>query len=297
MKKAPERFLYCVGAQKAGTSWLAEQLRFHPDVAMPPIKEIRYFDSLYLHSFEKVQEKKIAALTSKLKSIRAEPTGISFDKIEKLRWFANYSLVSKEGFNDDWYVSLFSSLDRSKLICDVSPDYSLLLEDGVRHMRRCIPNAKILFIMRNPIDRIWSGTVYALRNAINKDVASVSRERIRKAAFSTLQLRFSNYRRTITVYESIFGKENVHFLFYDDLRRDPLSFLSKFCDSMSLDFKPEWFSKIEREVNLGPKVPKDMLLMREIAERQMKQLEWLHKRFGSPIEQWLSETEKLMLSE
>src|SRR2546423_4071056 len=36
----------CIGAQKAGTSWLYHQLNSHPDFWMPPVKELRYFDSL-----------------------------------------------------------------------------------------------------------------------------------------------------------------------------------------------------------------------------------------------------------
>src|SRR5438270_8769299 len=34
----------CIGAQKAGTGWLYEQLRSHPDFWMPPMKELHYFD-------------------------------------------------------------------------------------------------------------------------------------------------------------------------------------------------------------------------------------------------------------
>src|SRR5262245_13183400 len=33
-----------IGAQKAGTTWLYEQLRRHPDVWLPPEKELHYFD-------------------------------------------------------------------------------------------------------------------------------------------------------------------------------------------------------------------------------------------------------------
>ena len=36
----------CVGAQKAGTSWLYRQLELHPDFWMPPMKELHYLDSL-----------------------------------------------------------------------------------------------------------------------------------------------------------------------------------------------------------------------------------------------------------
>src|SRR5205809_6538559 len=36
----------CVGAQKAGTSWLYRQLEPHADFWMPPVKELHYMDYL-----------------------------------------------------------------------------------------------------------------------------------------------------------------------------------------------------------------------------------------------------------
>src|SRR5436309_7536874 len=36
----------CVGAQKAGTSWVYQQLEPHPDFWMPPVKELHYLDTL-----------------------------------------------------------------------------------------------------------------------------------------------------------------------------------------------------------------------------------------------------------
>ncbi len=36
----------CVGAHKAGSTWLYQQLDSHPDFWMPPIKELHYFDQL-----------------------------------------------------------------------------------------------------------------------------------------------------------------------------------------------------------------------------------------------------------
>ena len=36
----------CVGAQKAGTSWLYRQVEAHSDFWMPPMKELHYLDNL-----------------------------------------------------------------------------------------------------------------------------------------------------------------------------------------------------------------------------------------------------------
>src|SRR5437762_8195064 len=32
----------CIGMPKAGTAWLHDQLRHHPDFWMPPVKEVNY---------------------------------------------------------------------------------------------------------------------------------------------------------------------------------------------------------------------------------------------------------------
>src|SRR5437762_2155968 len=36
----------CIGAQKAGTTWLYQQLESHPDFWMPPFKELHYLNDL-----------------------------------------------------------------------------------------------------------------------------------------------------------------------------------------------------------------------------------------------------------
>src|SRR3974390_358435 len=40
---------YVIGAQKAGTTWLTNQLFYHPQVWVPIVKEICSFDEFYLH--------------------------------------------------------------------------------------------------------------------------------------------------------------------------------------------------------------------------------------------------------
>src|SRR5206468_12793023 len=34
----------CIGMPKAGTGWLSDQLQFHPDFWMPPVKSLHYLD-------------------------------------------------------------------------------------------------------------------------------------------------------------------------------------------------------------------------------------------------------------
>lgn len=38
----------CIGAQKAGTSWLAHMLGQHPQIWVPPFKEAHFFNHRFL---------------------------------------------------------------------------------------------------------------------------------------------------------------------------------------------------------------------------------------------------------
>ena len=50
----------CIGAQKAGTSWLYENLRCHPDLFLPDQKELHFFDRRYHRSLRFYARKFVA---------------------------------------------------------------------------------------------------------------------------------------------------------------------------------------------------------------------------------------------
>ena len=100
----------CVGAQKAGTSWLFRQLNNAPGICFSKGKEVHYWD-----------------------------------------W-----VERKKRPNDpDWYLKAFSDTN-GLLGGDMTPCYALLTTDSIREIQRMYPDVKILYIIRNPIDRAWS---------------------------------------------------------------------------------------------------------------------------------------------
>ena len=59
-----------IGAQRAGTTWLYECLREHPEIFLPETKELHYFDlnhekgdEWYFRHFEGASEKAIGEIT------------------------------------------------------------------------------------------------------------------------------------------------------------------------------------------------------------------------------------------
>ena len=149
-----------IGAQKSGTTWLHRNLQAHPQVWMPKEKELHYFD-------EKLGAN--TSLRSKLwgeramderwrRQVRRQIGRYSKFSLADIAWDLKYFLGS---WNDAWYASLFTQ-GAGKTVGETTPDYSVLGRKQIAHVHEIMPQAKIIFMMRNPIERAWSQFVMRL---------------------------------------------------------------------------------------------------------------------------------------
>lgn len=146
-------FFLCIGAQRSGTSWLHRNLSRQPLCWLPPHKELHYFDSLYVEGHRAFfRERRLANL--KQVAAALEPAQATDADIQRLRWYARFALA--EHLDDAWYQSLFPTNGPWEACGEITPAYSMLPARGFEHLARLYPDVRILFIMRNPIDRVWS---------------------------------------------------------------------------------------------------------------------------------------------
>lgn len=161
-KKPPFPDFLIIGAQKAGTTWLYRNLLSHPQVWMPKEKELHYFDEK-IHSTD-------SSLKTRLKGERPEDNRWRRQAQRQIRgykpkshnlknfsprnvaWDLRYFLGTPD---DEWYASLFEQ-GRRKISGETTPDYSTLDRETIAHIREIMPDTKIIFMMRNPIERAWS---------------------------------------------------------------------------------------------------------------------------------------------
>ena len=133
----------CIGAQKAGTGWLYEQLRAHPDFWMPPIKELHYFD-------RKTRTPRPGAENRFDEALSAARDSRDENFIREARQLFADREISPSG-----YAALFDN--RGKLISgDITPGYSTLPDEIVSLVARSFPEAEIIFVARDPVERAWS---------------------------------------------------------------------------------------------------------------------------------------------
>ena len=275
------KFFICAGAQKGGTTWLHKNLVSHPELSLPPRKELRYFDAIHFHDFEKLRRQRLRQFALRYNSyVKSVLSGADLQpNAKELEWNFRYAVVDRENYNDDWYESLFNKCDPTKLTGEFSPNYSLLPAEGVQNMLKVAPGAKIVLILRDPVDRLWSGSVYARRSKINGVPTDEDYKEIEVESCKDIQMRFSNYSRVIPIFEDTFGVENVLYLFYDDIYTRPMDVLRRFSEFFELDHKDAWYKSLREPVNEGPKVPRNTALIAKMSERLSDELLWLEEKF------------------
>ncbi|PHQ26356.1 hypothetical protein CLH62_01795 [Marinobacter guineae] len=214
----------CIGAQKAGTTWLYDQLVHHPEIWLPVIKELHYFNFARPHpELAGIEEYPWGGSISRMRFLKERPS------LETLLWLLRYNFKSKDAA---WYRSLFPK-DDFRIRGELTPAYSTLDEEGVRYVYESVPDhCRIFMILRDPVERAWSGLKmnYRWRNEkIGEDIESLRRAMLKP----TNQIR-SSYSNTVPTWERQFG-DRFRLFFYQDLVNDPKSFLASILDFLQVD--------------------------------------------------------------
>lgn len=154
-----DRLLIGAGAMKAGTTWLYSVLDTHPQIHFSPEKEIHYFYARHVRAdilsdrnrLENVQRKYL-----RFDPARARPEAVR----RRLRWAANYL----DGPVDDhWYRGLFSLRRDERWVADFSNLYALLPAAAWSDIARRVGELKVLYTLRDPVERLWSHVKFHLR--------------------------------------------------------------------------------------------------------------------------------------
>ena len=94
-----------IGAQKAGSTWLHTNLKAHPGIWLPPVKEIHYFN----HSYRFPMISLLFGVSVLSRKVRRRLKRILFgknvaDRKYKIHWLISYLLYPR---SLSWYESLF----------------------------------------------------------------------------------------------------------------------------------------------------------------------------------------------
>jgi Sulfotransferase family len=190
----------CVGAQKAGTSWLYRQLEPHPDFWMPPVKELHYLDNLN-------------------RTKRNHPPRSNDER--DACFIASIKDLSMRSYIDlDCYGRLFSHKG-SLLSGDISPNYSTCSDEIIEKVVDRFSNLKVIFLARDPVERAWSQLSMGVRlGMINKFDTTDPEEVVRNLLIPGVLAR-SHPSKIVARWKRYVRPENFRLYFFDDLEENP----------------------------------------------------------------------------
>lgn len=192
-------YIFIIGAEKCGTTALADLLSQHNAICLSYPKEPDFFTNrLYPNGFE-------------------------------------------------WYENVFKDKSCKNRI-DASVSYSIGWGDGskdiARRMYEFSPDAKIIYIMRDPIERTWSSYWHAKRNGkIKPDFDSCVRNN------STSHVKTSMYTDRLEDYLTYFPLDNILLLTQSELKNSVDSVLNKVSEHIGVKNLKKPIIDKKRKVN------------------------------------------------
>ena len=141
----------CVGMAKAGTGWLGDQLRFHPQFWIP-VQELAYLDGEYPSL--SVAKRRLARLHKASGRRRKDGSAPRIDP-KDIPFLEQFCAHAGEARDLDLYASAYALKDGQKA-GDISPSYVMLDGDVISELSRKVPELRVVLLLRDPLDRLWS---------------------------------------------------------------------------------------------------------------------------------------------
>lgn len=281
-----------IGAARSGTTWLSDNLVVHPDIWIPRIKELHYFtrSAKYDGPSQLLDANPLRRLLSPAKPYRkyrqvlarAIGSNIIRPSWSKLRWDANYLLRAP---SDEWYASLFSQ-GRGRVTGEITPRYSMLDSTDIRKLKAMIPDLKLIFIMREPVERTWSLIKYHEQRS-GKPLTDLPARALRQRAFADVILRQSDYESILARWRAVFPPEQLLEIYLDEVRESPHALLREVFAFLGLRREAPADRLTKRESNGSFSKPMPHWLRAELVDYYRPMVERLSNAEGGYFTRWL----------
>lgn len=211
----------CIGAQKAATTWLSANLARHPEIWLPFTKELHYFDMLAAPSADYWRAnfaEKLSRMIARAKAASAPPRRVAY-----LESIADPALM----FTPDWYRAVFAAKPAGRITGEFTPRYATLPETAIDGMLRDLPQARFIYLIRDPVDRALSNFRMQLSRSETNTEDAAAVERFARDWLAARRFFASDYASLIPRWDARCGEDRLLYLPFGAVRATPREVLRK----------------------------------------------------------------------
>lgn len=172
--------------------------------------------------------------TTSVLDVLSKHSAICASNVPETTFFTNDSEYAR---GSDYYARFYTHREPGQLCGEATPDY--LHKPGVAaRLYAANPRAKLIAILRNPLDRAFSA--YLMQLSKGSEHPSTSFETALQRQHATY-VSFGNYYDQLKEYFGVFDRAQILVLLFEDLRANPAGFYHRLCHFLEID---------EKELNL-----------------------------------------------
>jgi len=269
----------CIGAMKAGTSWLHHALGQQPGVWMPPVKELHYLAG---NPKDRLRSRLLLVRPVHRRAlylgVRSALRPWSADDRWRAAWALRFLTFPR---TERGYASMFP--DRPGTVRgELTPTYAVLPEPAIARLAGMNPGLRIVYLLRDPVERAWSDLKMQVRKGeIAFDLAACGPSE-REELVRPRQLAHGDYVGNLERWGRHFPPEQIHVEFFDRLADDPAGLLRDVCRFLGLDdheirVPPD----VDRPCNAGDTSSMPEATARFLAGTLGPSIEELHRVFAN----------------
>jgi len=171
--------------------------------------------------------------TSGLAYLLSEHPSINVGKNKEPEYFSFCENFEK---GESWYLNNYKDAKQEQTIIDASTGYSRYPEypDVAKRIHDFNPDAKIIFLLRHPVDRAYSHYIHRYSKELFPDKPF-------EGTFSSfierepMVVNSSNYKLQIQQYLKYFDKSSILVIFTDEMNSNLSGMLTNVCDFLLID--------------------------------------------------------------
>jgi len=185
-----------VGPQRTGTTWLSANLRLHPQIFIPAVKELHFFSKLN------------------------QPDARYYSSSD-LDWYLRCFRETPGDFTKKTIASLirFRELYHPRVRGEATASYAVLERGIIQDIVTLNPEIKVLFFIRNPVDRAWSHAKKGL--LVNRTLDEVPDSAFEEFFQQPFVRKCAKFTENIDRWSEMVPPGHVHVGLFDEIRLTP----------------------------------------------------------------------------
>lgn len=235
---AQPTLLYGVGATKAGTSWLYTYLEKHTQTGIQPFKEMHFWEFAGAmprkHAMEAVERDIARASANYQAAKKAGDTARMKTTSRNASAFWGLLNLHNDPTEARYLRLLSQGAGGKRIIADFTPAYAMADVDTLNRMQGVNRATKFIYLMRDPVDRLWSHLrMIAGRNKPLTEAKMVKAFNDWADGKNPGVVARSDYAGALARLQKAVPKENLFIGYYEEVTTQ--SGVDAVCDFLGLD--------------------------------------------------------------